>query len=910
MISINRFPVQEAIVCFPMNRHYLRALLAPRSVALVGASERERSLGSIVLRNLSAGGLDRLYAVNPKHRSLAGMPCYASLRDLPGEVELAVIVTPAATVPGVLTQAAAAGIKAAVVLTSGFAETGPEGLKLQAEMIRAAKAGGIRLLGPNCFGLMRTDTGLNATFARTPARPGNLALVSQSGAICGAILDWAAGAGVGFSSVVSLGGAADVDFGEVLDFLIADPATEAILLYVEGVRDARRFMSALRAAARTKPVVALKAGRFASGSQAATSHTGALAGSDVVFEAALRRSGTVRVRTYTQLFAAAKILAAFGTPGRALPGGRLAIVTNGGGPGVMAADCATENGVPLATLDPATLARLDAVMPAQWSRRNPLDIIGDAPPSRFRAATAAALADPGVDAVLAMYSPVAVTEPEAAARAVAEGAEGATKPVIAAWLGDLQASASRDWLEGHGIPNFYTPENAVEAFSYLGQYMQHQAQLFEVPAASGSASESQSDDLAAANVIFERAVSEGRTVLSEHEAKALALAFGLPVDPAIVAADRESAIAAAAGMGFPVAAKIHSRDITHKTDVGGVRLDLADAAAVGAAFDDILKTVRARRSEAAIEGVVVEPMRRFAHQREVLIGVSTDPVFGTVISFGSGGIAVEALKDIAVALPPLNAALALDLIGRTRISRLLGAYRDVPAVDLGALAAVLCGVSRMACALPWLREMDFNPVLSHPGGAAIADARVVIDPSRRNAPPRFGHLAIHPYPAALEHEVILAGGTKVQVRPIRPEDAGLELRFFDGLSDQSRYQRFMNYLLHLPPRLLARFTQLDYDRELALVALHDGEFIGVGRYAPDAGGDTAEFALTVADAWQGKGLGRLLLGRLRDEARNAGYRALRGEILQANHDMLDLAARLGFEREASQDSSVTVISWL
>jgi len=893
-----------------IHRHYLHSLLAPRTVALVGASERAGSLGSIVLRNLAAGGLEKLYPVNPKHRSVAGLRCFSGLRELPGPVELAVIATPAQTVTRIIEDAAAAGIRAAVVLTSGFGEAGPDGRKRQAAMLEAARRGGVRLLGPNCIGVMRTDTGLNATFARTSARPGKLALVSQSGAICGAILDWAASADIGFSSVVSLGGAADVDFGEVLDYLVGDTATEAILLYVEGIRDARRFMSALRAAARVKPVVALKVGRYATGSRAASSHTGALVGSDAVFDAALRRSGTVRVRTYTQLFAAAKILAAFAKPARAPRGQRLLVVTNGGGPGVMAADSAAENGVPLAEMSAATIELLDAKLPAQWSRGNPLDIIGDAPPGRFRDATAAALADPGVDAVLALYSPVAVTEPADAARAVAEAAAGADKPVFTAWLGDINPNESRSYLEAQGIPNFYTPENAVEAFSYLGQYVRNQAQLMEVPPASAFAGSPGAADQAATTAILDAAVAEQRTVLTEHEAKALAAAFGLPVGQTVVVADRDAAVAAAVKMGFPVVLKIHSPDITHKTDVGGVRLSLHDARMVSLAFDEMMGIVRERRPDARIEGAVVEPMLRFAHQREVLVGVACDPVFGAVISFGSGGVAVEAIRDTAIALPPLNAALARDLIERTRIHRLLGAYRDVPAADLDALAALLCGVSNMVCALPWLKEMDLNPVLAHPGGAMIADARIVIDPARREAPPRYGHMAIHPYPAGLEEEIVLAGGTRVLLRAIRPEDTELERRLFDRLSAKSRYQRFMQYLPSLPANLLARFTQLDYDRELALVAILEGEFIAVGRYAPNSDGDTAEFALAVADDWQGKGLGRALLERLKAEARKAGYRALYGSILQANHDMLDLAARLGFTREAAEGHDVTVVCTL
>jgi acetyltransferase len=882
--------------------HYLRALLAPNSVALVGATERAGALGEIVHRNLVAARFHGpLFLVNPKHATIRGARAYGRLTDLPQTPELAVIATPARTVPGILRDAGAAGTKAAVVLGSGFAEAGAEGAALQKEMLEAARAGGVRLLGPNCLGVMRADVGLNATFARTNAQPGRLALVSQSGALCGAILDWAGPAQVGFTSVVSLGGAADVDFGEVLDFLAADRATDAILLYIEGIRDARRFMSALRAAARVKPVIALKVGRYASGSRAASSHTGALVGSDAVADAALRRGGAVRVKTYIQLFAAARILAA----GRLPKGERLAVVTNGGGAGVIAADSAAENGVPLARLAATTIEKLNQALPAQWSHGNPIDIIGDAPPERFAAATAAALDDPGVDAVLALYSPVAVTAPPAAAQAVVQAARASAKPVIAAWLGDVNPNETRDYLEREAIPNFYTPENAVEAFSFVCAYRRNQAQLMEVPAALQG--EEPRADLAAAAAIRDGAIAEGRVLLNEREAKALLAAFGLPVTRSVVATSRESAVAAARAIGYPVVLKILSRDITHKSDVGGVRLNLQTDEMVASAFDDMMRHVRALRPQASLEGALVQPMLAFEHAREVLVGVATDPVFGPVVSFGSGGVAVEAVGDTAVALPPLNASLARELMSRTRVHRLLGAYRNVPAADDQALVAVLTGVSRMVCTLAWLKEMDLNPVLAHPGGAVIADARVVIDPARREAPPRYGHMAIRPYPAELEDTLELRDGTRIAVRPMRPDDAERESAFVASLSERSRYQRFMQHMAALPPQLLARFTQLDYDRELALVALHEGRFIAVGRYAPNADGETAEFALVVADDWQGKGIGRQLLERLCVAARAAGYRALYGEILSANHAMLDLAARLGFAEVERRAAEVSVM---
>ena len=882
--------------------HYLQPLLAPESVALVGATEREGALGAIVWRNLAAGGLrGELTPINPKHRTVFGRRAYGRLTEIPKPPDLAVIVTPAHAVESVIQDAGKAGVRAAVILTSGFGETGAEGRALQARVEAAARAGGVRVIGPNCLGVMRTDRGLNATFARTPARPGRLALVSQSGAICGAILDWAAGAEVGFTSVVSLGGAMDVDFGEILDFLVADEATDAILMYVEGIRDARGFLSALRAAARVKPVVALKVGRYTSGSRAASSHTGALVGSDAVFDAALRRAGSVRVRTYTQLFAAARVLAT----GRLAEGERLAIVTNGGGPGVVAADSAAENGVSLAALSPQTVETLNKQLPPQWSKGNPLDIIGDAPPQRFAAASRAALADPQVDALLVMYSPVAVTTPEAAARAVVDATSGTRKPVLAAWLGDINPNASRSMLEAHGIPNFYTPENAVEAFSFLCAYRRNQAQLMQVPTASVDLDE-RAPDLARAEALRGGAIAERRALLTQEESRELLAAFGLPVAHSILAGTKEKAIEAARAIGFPVVLKLHSRDITHKSDVGGVRLNLQNADMVASAFDDMMRHVRALRPQARIEGALVQPMLRFPHAREVLVGVASDAVFGPVISFGAGGVAVEAVRDTALALPPLNGVLARELMERTRVFRLLAGYRDVPAADLDALAAVVVGVSRMVCLLPWLSEMDLNPVLAHPGGAVIADARVVVEIGKKQFPPRYGHMAIHPYPGELEGEIRTRDGRAVRVRPMRPEDAGREKRFFDRLSERSRYQRFMQYLPRLSDRMLARFTQLDYDRELALVALWEGEFVAVGRYAPNPDGRTAEFALVVADDWQGKGLGHALLERLCEAARAAGYRALYGHILHANHDMLQLAAHLGFTESSHDSNEVTV----
>jgi acetyltransferase len=485
--------------------------------------------------------------------------------------------------------------------------------------------------------------------------------------------------------------------------------------------------------------------------------------------------------------------------------------------------------------------------------------------------------------------------------------------VLAAWLGDINPSRASRLLDEHNIPNFYTPENAVEAFSFLCAHRRNQSQLMQAPAAA--APREPGADVAAAIAIFERARAEGRTLLDQQEARALLAAFGLPIAPSVVATSREAAVAAARAMGFPAVLKVQSPDITHKSDVGGVRLGLQNEQTLAAAYDGMLREVRAQRPAARIVGAVVQPMLRFPHSREVLVGVATDAVFGPVISFGAGGVAVEALRDTALALPPLNEMLARDLMARTRIHRLLEGYRDVPAAELAALAAILQGVSRMVCVLPWLKEMDLNPVLAHPGGAVVADARVVIDPaSAPRADPRYRHVAIHPYPAELEEEIALRDGTRMRLRPIRPEDSATEQRFFAGLSDRSRYQRFMQYVRELSPQMLSRFTQLDYDRELALVAIPPGnegeEFAAVGRYAPNLDGRTAEFALVVGDAWQGRGLGRALLERLVRAAREAGYTALYGHILGANREMLELAERLGFAVDSRAGEEVTMVRQL
>jgi acetyltransferase len=880
-------------------KHYLSPLFAPQSVAVIGASNRPQSVGRLVYTNLLNGKFKgTLYAVNTKHSEILGQPAYPTIQAIGKPVELAVIVTPPAAVASVIDSCGAAGVKAAVIITAGFGETGEAGVNLQRELMERAKIHGIRIIGPNCLGIMRPSIGLNATFSKAAAKTGGLALISQSGALCTAILDWAQFAGIGFSAVVSMGDAADLDFGEILDYLLVDAETNSILLYIEGIRDARRFMSALRAAARTKPVVVIKAGLHLSGSKAAATHTGALVGSDMVFDAALRRAGTVRVKTYAQLFAAAKIMASGCRP----QGNRLAIVTNGGGPGVLAADCAAENDIVLTNLSQESVEELNRALPANWSHGNPVDIIGDADVSRYEAAVGICLHDPGVDGVLTMLSPQAMTDAESVAQGVIRLSKQTHKTLLTCWMGEAAVQSSRAAFERDNIPTFFTPEIAVEAFGYLAAYHRNQQLLLQAPS---PLSQQQQPDLEGAQTLIEGVLALQRKVLNEAEAKALLAAFHIPVAQTVIARSPADALVLAEQIGFPIAVKIYSPDIVHKTDVGGVRLNINNGKDLLAAYHDIIAQVGKVRPQARIEGVAIEPMLSKPHAREVMIGVTTDAVFGPVITFGAGGVTVEIEQDQAIALPPLNHHLIENLIGRTRIAKALGEFRNLPAVNRAALENVLLRVSEMVCELPGLREMDINPLILDETGAIAADARVVVDYSVQTKTDRYSHMAIHPYPSYLTREWILPDATCVTIRPIRPEDAEIEQQFVRGLSPEARYFRFFNPLRELSPEFLARFTQVDYDREMALIATVPaaaGESeIGVARYTINPDGQSCEFAVVVADNWQRKGIGSKLLAELAECIRDKGIKVVEGWVLEQNIGMLRMAKIHGFEISTSTE---------
>jgi len=887
-----------------MNTHYLASLFAPESIVLFGASDRTDSVGGVVFKNLLTSGYKgRIYAVNPKRDEVQGQKAFPSLDDIEESVDLAVVATPASSIPGIVEACGERGIKMMLILSAGFRETGAEGRKLEDRVIQQARRYGIRLMGPNCLGIILPHQCLNITFGNNNAKPDNLAFVSQSGAICTAILDWAEENDIGFSAVVSTGIAADLDFGDYLDYLVSDPATKAILLYIEGIKDSRRFMSSLRAAARIKPVIALKVGRHAAGAEASMSHTGALVGSDDTFSAALSRSGVLRVETIGQLFAAAKALSSLHYRGASE---RLVVITNGGGPGVMAADRATDQGIELSTLSSATMEALNKVLPDVWSHSNPVDIIGDAPPERYQQAIDICLEDPDVDGAIVILTPQAMTKPTEVAEAVIKSAEKSDKPVMTSWMGGGQVEEARRLFNSARIPDFGTLENAVDAFSYLARYNRNQRLLLQTPARLTSGQEAPDTD--GARLIIEGVLTEQRKVLTEPESLAVLNAFRVPTVRNAVAHSANEALIIAESIGFPVAMKVLSTDISHKSDAGGVRLNINSAQETRGAYRQLIDQVAQRVPDAKISGVTVEKMYRGSNGRELMIGIIRDPVFGPVVSFGSGGTSVEIMGDSAISLPPLNHRLAVDLIQRTKVSKLLGAFRHMPAVNIEQLVDVLLGVSSMACELPWIQEMDINPLIIDENGIVAVDARIVVDYPKPSTDP-YNHLAIHPYPSHLVKKVQLNDGVDIVIRPIRPEDAESEAKFVRELSKETKYFRFMSSLQELSQEMLVRFTQIDYHNEMALIATHSNgageEQIGVARYTTNLDKKSCEFALVISDEWQSRGIAHHLMQNLMEIAWDRDLEKMEGQVLSSNSRMLDLVRSLNFQ--VSNDPSDSAV---
>jgi acetyltransferase len=867
----------------------LEALFRPRSIALIGASNRPDSIGAMLARNLLQSGFEGpVLPVNPQGGSIRTALAWPDIAALPLDPDLAVIATPPQTVPGIVGELAARGCRAAVVVTAGL-DAGQ-----RASMLAAARPALMRIVGPNCLGVMSPATGVNASFAHLAPRAGHVALVAQSGAIAAAALDWAQENGIGFSTIVTLGDCADVDFGDMLDHLALDGETQAILLYVESITDARKFMSAGRLAARSKPVVVIKAGRSAAGAKAAYSHTGALAGADAVYDAAFRRAGMLRVDDLRDLFDAVSLLAR--SP--RLGGERLAIVTNGGGAGVMAVDAMEAFQLTPATLSDDTVKALDAALPRTWSHGDPVDVIGDAGPDRYAAAAEAVLRDAGVDAVLAMNCPTAIASSSEAAAGLIEGVRraAAAKPVLTAWLGEAVAAPARRVLGEAGLSVHETPAEAVRAFGQLVQHRRNQRLMLETPPVLAGAL-----DAAGARAVVEAALAAGRSSLSEPEAKQVLAAYGIPVLESRVVREAGELPAVCAALPAPYALKVLSPDISHKSDVGGVALDLAGAAALAEAMATMAEKVRAHAPQARIDGYVVQSMVRRPRARELIAGVAADVTFGPVILFGEGGVAVERRRDRVVGLPPLNRVLSRDMIRRTRVADLLQAYRDVPAADLDAVADVLERLGQLALDLPQVRELDINPLLADADGVLALDARISLS-SEAQRP------AIRPYPAELVDELALPDGEVLTLRPVRPPDATALIALVEATSPQDRRMRFHSSMMRLPEQLAARLAQIDYDRQMALVAVApSGDIVGVARLDADPDGVEAEFALLVRSDWHGRQLGRRLLRRLADYAAGRGLQRLWGLVLRENANMLGLTAALGFERHPAPDGAAVKV---
>ncbi len=883
-----------------MSTRNLDKLMAPKSVVAIGASERPGSVGAAVTHNLLAGGFKGdIHFVNRKGGTIAGRTAFRKVSDLPEPADLAVIMTPAETIPRLIVELGEAGTHAAVVISAGPG-SGPdaaaENVRWRQRLLRAAKPYLLRIIGPNCIGYAAPGIGLNASFGPTLLKAGRIAAVAQSGAVLAGLADWGVAQGIGFSHLISMGDMADVDFGDVLDMLARDSDTRAVLMYVEGITQARKFMSAARGVARMKPVIVLKGGRHAAAAQATASHTGSMAGSAAVYDAAFARAGLVRVLGLGELFDAAETLGYSIAPRTE----RLAILTNGGGVGIVATDLLIDEGGELATLLPRTIAQLDKRMSKGWSRANPVDIVGDADGARYAAALDGLADDRGVGAVLAMNVPTSLTSSVEAARAIAGAAGAKVVPVIGCWIGGPEAQAGRDALHEAGIAAYDTPLRAVRGFMHIVAYRRGQRALQRTPP---SVPEARSDTELVRSIVH-AAVAEKRTVLTEPEAKRVLAAYGIPVVPTEIVRDAAGAAAAAVRMGFPVAVKVLSRDISHKTDVGGVALDLVSEQAVLDAVREMTGKVLVLANKARIDGFVVQPMIRRPHAVELILGAAEDPVFGPILLVGHGGVAAEVIDDKALALPPLDPVLAEDALSRTRVDRLLRGYRDRAPADRAAVGAAMVRLSQLIADVGEIAELDINPLLADADGVIALDARIVVHHPKKGQE-RAARFAIRPYPVELEAE-IEHGGEKLRIRPIRPDDEPMLQGFMRRLTPEDVRMRFFGPMRELSHELAARLTQIDYDREMAFVLLDGKDMIGVGRLVADPDFQQAEFALTVASDRQGRGYGELLLKHVLLYGRSRGVKRVVGHVLRENRRMLDLAKQLGFRRETGRSGEADI----
>jgi acetyltransferase len=878
-----------------MGLYNLDKFFKPRSIAIIGASEKKGTIGHLLVRNLDEGHYPgKIYPVNPSYPEIMDLKAYPSIRETGEPVDLAVIATPIGTAPQIVRECVEAGTKAAIIVSAGGRETGPEGLEIEKSIEKEAAKGNLRILGPNCMGLICPKEELNVSFAVRMPRPGKLAFISQSGAICVAMLDLALSEQIGYSYFVSIGSMLDVDFGDLIDYLGNDTDVESILLYIESLTNIRRFMSAARAVSRIKPIVALKSGRSAAGARAAASHTGAMAGEDAVYDAAFKRAGIVRVNSLEDFFDCAELLAKQRRP----TGRRIVVITNAGGPGVMAADAVVRSGLELASLGRETLENLSQFLPPYWSRGNPVDILADATPERYASVVDCCFKAEEVDGLLVILNPQATSDPSDVAKGLSEILKNKSYPVFTVVMGGAGMERGRTILNEAGLPTYDTPERAIRSFMYLYNYSENLKILQEIPPRLETGMQ---PDHQVARSLIDQGLRNGTGLLTEAESKELLASFGIPVNRTATAGTEEEAVRAAQGIGYPVVMKVLSRDIIHKTEARGVRTDLGTDENVREAYREITQAARKYKPDASIFGVTVQAM--IANPDcEILLGAKTDDGFGPVILFGAGGIYAEALEDKAVGLPPLNRSLARRIMEETKIYRILKGFRNRPAADLALLEEIMVALSHLLADFPEIVELDMNPILVSKGKPVVADARIVLRESRVKPPL---HLSISPYPEKYEFREVTSGGLEVLVRPIKPEDAPLLVELFRSMSSNSIYYRFFSPMKRLPESMLARFTQIDYDREIALVALREEEegetMIGVARIICDPDLRKGEFALAVGDPWQRKGVGARLLELCLALAREYGIEKIEGNVLADNEKMLRLGARLGFKVRRSMD---------
>ncbi len=891
-------------------RQALEAIFAPKTVAVIGATETPGSVGRTIVWNLIStpfGGT--VFPVNPKHPAILGIKAYPNVSAVPEPVDLAVVVTPAPSVPGIIRECVEAGVKGAIVISAGFKETGPAGLELERQVLERARQGKMRIVGPNCLGVMNPTTGLNATFASSMARRGSVGFISQSGALCTAILDWSLRENVGFSAFVSVGSMLDVNWGDLIYYLGDDPHTQSIVMYMETIGDARAFLSAAREVALTKPIIVIKPGRTEGAARAAASHTGSLTGSDGVLESAFRRSGVLRVNSIAELFYMAEVLAKQPRP----QGRRLTILTNAGGPGVLATDALIANGGELAELSEETMGALDKLLPAAWSHNNPVDILGDASPERYARALEITARDPKSDGLLVILTPQAMTDPTGTAEQLKPFGQIPGKPVIASWMGGRDVEAGEAILNHADIPAFPYPDTAARIFDYMAVYAENLRGLYETPLLTAAGDEERVDRERAAGIIAAARLA-GRTILTEFESKQLLAAYGIPTVETRLAHSADEAAAVAEQIGFPVVLKLHSETITHKTDVGGVQLNLAGSEDVRRAYAAIAASVESKAGAGHFQGVTVQPMIQLEGY-ELILGSSLDPQFGPVLLFGLGGQLVEVFKDRALGLPPLTTPLARRMMEQTRIAAALRGVRGRAPVDLAALERLLVRFSQLIAEQRWIQEMDVNPLLASPERLLALDARVLLY-GPEIGEEKLPRLAIRAYPSQYVGTWAARDGRDITIRPILPEDEALMIKFHETLSDRSVSQRYLQPMLlsqRVAHERLARICHCDYDREITLVAEQkgkDGEasILAASRMSKLHGTDAARFTILVSDQAQGQGLGNELVRRIVEVARAEGLRQLTALITPDNQPMQRIAKKLGFSTSPAGEQKLIEIT--